>query len=122
MTVGRHSLEEALERANIVVRDFTKSVVLHLQPGGVLKVKGKAPDIGEAREELPAEIDGEPLRVAFNVSYLLEGIKALRDDVVELSFNGSHGQMRMARPGEESFLYVLMPITLSEEESDDADD
>lgn len=122
MTVGRHSLEEALERANVVVRDFTKSVVLHLQPGGVLKVKGKAPDIGEAREELPAEIDGEPLRVAFNVSYLLEGIKALHDDVVELSFNGSHGQMRMTRPGEESFLYVLMPITLSEEESDDVDD
>ncbi|WP_274374992.1 hypothetical protein [Aminithiophilus ramosus] len=70
---------------------------------------------------MAADIDGEPLRVAFNISFLLEGIKALRDDVIELSFNGSHGQMRMSRPGEESFLYVLMPITLSEEESDAID-
>lgn len=121
MTVGRASLEEALERANIVVRDFTKSIVFQLTPGGSLHVRGKAPDIGEAREELAADIDGEPLRVAFNISFLLEGIKALRDDVIELSFNGSHGQMRMSRPGEESFLYVLMPITLSEEESDAID-
>jgi len=119
MMVGRNSLEEALERANVVVRDFTKSVILQLTPGGSLKIRGQAPDIGEAREELAADIDGEPLRVAFNISYLLDGIRALRDEVVELSFNGSHGQMRMSRPGEESFLYVLMPITLSEEESDD---
>lgn len=119
MMVGRSSLEEALERANVVVRDFTKSVILQLTPGGSLRIRGQAPDIGEAREELAADIDGEPLRVAFNISYLLDGIRALRDEVVELSFNGSHGQMRMSRPGEESFLYVLMPITLSEEESDD---
>ncbi len=119
MMVGRSSLEEALERANVVVRDFTKSVILQLTPGGSLRIRGQAPDIGEAREELAADIDGEPLRVAFNISYLLDGIRALRDGVVELSFNGSHGQMRMSRPGEESFLYVLMPITLSEEESDD---
>ena len=123
MTVGRNSLEDALERANIVVRDFTKSIILQLTPGGPLLVMGHAPDIGEAREELAADIDGEPLRVAFNVSFLLDGIRALRDDVVEFSFNGSHGQMRMSRPGEESFLYVLMPTTLSkEEEKEESDD
>ena len=48
--------------------------------------------------------------------YLLDGLKALHAEVVEMGFNGPHGQMTMTRPGEETFVYVLMPITLPETE------
>lgn len=116
ITVGRAELIEVLERTDVVVRDFSKMVVLNLEPGGNLYVSGKAPNIGEANETVIADIDGEPLRIAFNVRYLLDGLKALHAEVVEMGFNGPHGQMTMTRPGEETFVYVLMPITLPETE------
>lgn len=117
MTIDREVFIESLERAEVIVRDFSRMVVFILSPGGVLKIQAKAPEVGEAFEEIPGECDGEPLRIAFNVKYLLEGLRALHGAVAHLSFNGSTGQMTLSRPGEDSFIYVLMPITLPEEDS-----
>ena len=117
LTIDRDLFIEALERAEVVVRDFSRMVVLELTPAGNLKMRAKAPEVGEAFEEIPGDCDGEPIRIAFNVKYLLEGLKALHGTVAHLSFNGPNGQMTLSRPREDSFLYVLMPITLPEEES-----
>ncbi|MDT8284011.1 MAG: DNA polymerase III subunit beta [Thermovirgaceae bacterium] len=116
-SVDRERFIEALERAEVVVRDFSRMVVLILSPGGVLKIQAKAPEVGEAFEEISGECDGEPLKIAFNVKYLLEGLRALHGTVAHLSFNGPNGQMTLSRPREDSFMYVLMPITLPEEDS-----
>lgn len=117
MTIDRELFIEALERAEVIVRDFSRMVVFILSPGGVLKMQAKAPEVGEAFEEISGECDGEPLKIAFNVKYLLEGLKALHGAVAHLSFNGATGQMTLSRPREDSFIYVLMPITLPEEDS-----
>jgi DNA polymerase-3 subunit beta len=116
MTIDRMAFVSALERAEVVVRDFSRMVVLNLAPGGSLKISARAPEVGEAAEELEGDIDGESLRIAFNARYLLEGLKALHGSLAHLCFNGPNGQMSLSRPGEENFLYVLMPITLPEEE------
>ncbi|HRW86975.1 MAG TPA: DNA polymerase III subunit beta [Thermovirgaceae bacterium] len=117
LTIDRELFIEALERVEVVVRDFSRMVVFMLSPGGTLKMQAKAPEVGEAFEEIPGDCDGEPLKIAFNVRYLLEGLKALHGTVAHLSFNGPNGQMTLSRPREDSFMYVLMPITLPEEEN-----
>ncbi len=117
MTIDRDLFIAALERAEVVVRDFSRMVVLMISPGGILKIQAKAPEVGEASEEMAGECDGEPLKIAFNVKYLLEGLRALHGSVAHLSFNGATGQMTLSRPREDSFMYVLMPITLPEEDS-----
>ena len=50
-------------------------VIFKLSPNGDLRMMGRAPEIGEAEEILDAQIDGEPLLIAFNVAYLLDGLK-----------------------------------------------
>ncbi len=116
MVVDRNQFIEALERAEIIVRDYSRMVIFNFSPGGAVQVESRAPEIGEAVEDVAAEVDGESLRVAFNVKYLLEGLKALHGNVAYLTFNGPNGQMLLSKPNEDSFMYVLMPITLPEEE------
>jgi len=116
MTIDRMAFVSALERAEVVVRDFSRMVVMNLAPGGNLNISARAPEVGTAAEELDADIDGESLRIAFNARYLMEGLKALHGSLAHLCFNGPNGQMSLSRPGEENFLYVLMPITLPDEE------
>jgi DNA polymerase-3 subunit beta len=121
MVVDRNQFIESLERAEIIVRDYSKMVIFNLSPGGALQVESHAPEIGEAFEDVAAEVDGEPLRVAFNVKYFLEGLRALHGNVAHLTFNGPNGQMLLSRPKEDSFMYVLMPITLPEKEESTPD-
>lgn len=112
MRVEPRSFLQALDRINVVVRDMGRMVVLTLSPGAAMQLSGRAPEIGEANESVDAVISGEPLKIAFNVGYLIEGVKAFRSDEIMLSFNGPEGQMTITRPGSNDFIYMLMPIKL----------
>jgi DNA polymerase-3 subunit beta len=114
MDIDRHELIAALERVDVIVRDFSHMVLIRLSPEGDLLLTGKAPETGAVQEVLDAKIEGESLTVAFNVSFLIEGLKALYGDRVFISFNGPDGQMTMLRPGEKDFLYMAMPIKINE--------
>ncbi len=122
LEVDRSQFISALERVDVVVRDSTRMVVLILSPGGDLLLWGRAPDVGEAREVIDGMIKGEPLKVAFNVNYMIDGLKAFHGDSVSLSFNGQEGQMMMLRPNESDFLYMLMPMKLKSSDLDGLED
>lgn len=114
MIIERQPFLEALDRINVVVGDDSRVVRLTLSPGAELDLCGRAPEIGEANESVDANVSGEPLKVAFNVGYLISGIKAFRENEVSLAFNGAEGQMVITRPGGTDFIYMLMPIKMKE--------
>ena len=116
LEIDRTALTDALERVDIIVRDYTRMVVFRLSPEGDLILQGKAPETGAVEEILEGKIEGEPLTVAYNVGYLLEGLKALYGENVLMSFNGTEGHLSMLRPDEKNFLYMLMPIKLKKED------
>jgi len=117
MTIDRGGLEGALDRASVMVRNYGWMVILDLEPGGELVVRGVAPDVGEAVEALDADIGGEKLRIIFNVRYFLDGLQVLGSDKAFITFCGPSGQINLLRPGDDAFRYLLMPITLQEGEA-----
>ncbi len=46
---------------------------------GELTVSAQTPDIGEARESLPVNFQGEPLEIGFNPEFLRDGLDAIED-------------------------------------------
>ncbi|WP_051407371.1 DNA polymerase III subunit beta [Nocardia sp. CNY236] len=74
---------------------------------------------GKAEETIACEFDGEPLTVAFNPRYLLEGLAAIHAESVEIALNGPTRAARLRtahhRPDEQlrdGLSYVLMPVRL----------
>lgn len=114
--MDRGELISALERVDVIVRDYNRMVVLEMNPESNLVMKGKAPDFGNAMEEVAAEISGDKLRVAINSKFFMEALKVLRDQNVRLAFNGSAGHMAVRRSTDDSFLCLIAPINISEEE------
>lgn len=122
MVVKRDELLSALDRIDVIVRSHTRLVVMHLSPGGQLKLTGKAPELGTATEILDASIDGEPLKAGFNVGFLQDGLKSLGIDSIKMNLNGEAGQMTLRREGTDDFLYMLMPVRITEQDMIDPDD
>ena len=116
MVADRLSLVNALDRIDVVVRDFTRVVVMKLSPSGSLRLSGKSPNVGTGMELVDANITGEPLTVGFNLSYLQDGLKAFRDSDIQLSFDGSSGQVTVTAPNRDNYLYMTMPVKISEED------
>jgi hypothetical protein len=129
MLVKREELLSALDRIDIIVRSHTRVVVMHLSPGGQLKLTGKAPEFGTVVEVLDADIEGDPLKAGFNVGFLQDGLKSIKSAVggaggenVSMNLNGEAGQMTLCRDKSEDFLYMLMPVRITEQDMIDPEE
>ena len=80
---------------------------------GELTVAAETPDVGDARETMPAAFEGEELEIGFNPEFLKEGIESLGGDEVLLRL------ISPLRPGllepveGDDFRYLVMPIRLN---------
>jgi len=80
---------------------------------GELTVAAETPDVGDARETMPASFEGEELEIGFNPEFLKEGIESVAGEEVLLRL------ISPLRPGllqpveNEDFRYLVMPIRLN---------
>ena len=79
----RQPLQDALKRTSLLSADKGQGVRLELAPG-TLSLSSNNPDLGEAREDLDVEFDGEPLKIGFNFRYLLDILSTVHDEQIEL--------------------------------------
>ena len=80
---------------------------------GELKVAAETPDIGDASESLPAPYNGEPLEIAFNPQFLIEGIESVDSDEIAIQISSPLRPGLLRPVGSEDFSYLVMPIRLN---------
>ncbi len=78
---------------------------------GSIDVQANSKDIGEAKEPVVADYDGEEFAIAFNPEFLMAPLKNLSEESVYLDLidGMSPGVIRI----DGSFLYVIMPMRVS---------
>ncbi len=111
--LGRARLLETLRRVSLLSSDKSHAVKLELAPG-LLKVLSQNPDLGEAKEEVPVEYAGEPLKIGFNARYLTEVLAVLQsaDVQLELADDLSPGVLRGTEDKDAGFTAVVMPMRI----------
>jgi DNA polymerase-3 subunit beta len=110
--VGKESLLGALRRVRLLVRDNTTPVRLSMRQGGVdLSVVSQ--EVGEASETVDGDFTGEDLVIAFNPSYLIDGVEAVADDevIIETADPSRPATVRAAE--RDDYRYLLMPVRVS---------
>ena len=110
--VGKDSLLDALRRVRLLVRDNTTPVRLAMRPGGVdLTVVSQ--EVGDASETVDADFDGTELTIAFNPTYLIDGVEAVSGDEVVLETVDATKPATVRAAEETNFRYLLMPVRVS---------
>jgi len=113
--MGREALASALRRMIIVAqeKDSPHLVRMEFDPDR-LTLSANTPDLGSAREEIPALLDGEPLTIAFNGKFVLDCLSVMDSEEVQLDLQ-DESHSAVLRPLEDSsFDYVCMPVRLRE--------
>jgi DNA polymerase III subunit beta len=111
--IGRGRFLETLRRISLLSTDKAHAVKLELSPGK-LEVRSQNPDLGEAKEEVPVEYAGEPLKIGFNARYLIDvlGVVKSGDVVFELADDLSPGVLKGADDADQGFTAVVMPMRI----------
>lgn len=110
--VGKDSLLDALRRVRLLVRDNTTPVRLSMRSGGVdLTVVSQ--EVGDASETVDADFDGEELTIAFNPTYLIDGVEAVNGDEVLLETVDATKPATVRAAERTDYRYLLMPVRVS---------
>jgi DNA polymerase-3 subunit beta len=110
--VDKAALIESVKRVALVAERNT-AVQLKFEDG-VLTLDAGSGDEAQASESIEAEITGDGLTTGFNPAYLLDGLTAIDEAVVELAFTQASKPVVISGSAEEDpgFKYLLMPRRL----------
>jgi DNA polymerase-3 subunit beta len=126
-TVGVAELSEAIKRVALVA-DRGAQIRMEFSEGA-LRLAAGADDVGRAEEDLPVDFAGEPLTIAFNPTYLTDGLSSLHTERVSFGFT-TPSRPAVLRPAPEAdadnspsgagpfpamqsdYVYLLMPVRL----------
>jgi DNA polymerase III subunit beta len=110
--LGKESLLGALRRVRLLVRDNTTPVRLSMRTGGVdLSVVSQ--EVGDASETVDGDFTGEDLVIAFNPSYLIDGVEAVLGDEVVVETDDPSRPATVRAAEHDDFRYLLMPVRVS---------
>ena len=80
---------------------------------GELVVSAETPDLGDAREGMPASFKGEALEIGFNPEFVRDGLESVDDDEVVVKLISPRRPGLLEPAGAEDFSYLVMPIRLN---------
>lgn len=114
--VSTAALTESVKRVALVAE---RSAPIRLSfAGGEVVLEAATGEEAHAIEVLPVAYAGDPIRIAFNAHYLLEGLAALDTDTARLSFTTTaRPALITGKPGpdaaSDNYRYLLMSIRLT---------
>lgn len=111
ITLGRLPLLASLQRTAILTSEKFKGVRLNIEPG-TLRVASNNAEQEEAVDELDIDYGGEPIEIGFNVTYLIDALANMDQDMVKIELADSNSSALLTIPDDAAFKYVVMPMRI----------
>lgn len=113
VTLDRRQLLSALERIAVLADQKNNIVKFSIDSDRQeLALSVNAQDVGSGRELLSAQISGESLDIAFNIKYLMEGIKAIGTYDLQMQLNAALSPVILTPLGGLKMTYLIMPVQI----------
>lgn len=109
--LGRDSFLEALRRVAIVATDRNHTVRFTFEPDR-LTLSAENVDLGDAREEMSIELEGDRLSTGFNIKYFQDLLAATNGDRLVLEMGEVLDPCIVRLPGRDDCLFIVMPMRL----------
>jgi DNA polymerase-3 subunit beta len=111
VTLGRAPLLASLQRTAILTSEKFKGVRLNLEPG-TLRVASNNAEQEEAVDELDIDYGGDAIEIGFNVTYLIDALANMDQDMVKMELADSNSSALITIPENNKFKYVVMPMRI----------
>ena len=97
-----------IERASLIITERLKNP-LRITFDGNITVRCQTA-LGKVVDELPAEIEGEPVEIGFNNRYLLDALRNSRCDKLAFEISGPLSPVKVLPVDGGDFLFLVLPV------------
>ncbi len=109
--LGRAALLSTLQRTAILTSEKFKGVRLNIDPG-TLRVAANNAEQEEAIDELDIDYSGDSIEVGFNVTYLIDALANMSQEMVKIELSDGNSSALLTIPEVDHFKYVVMPMRI----------
>ncbi|ABX07931.1 DNA polymerase III, beta chain [Prochlorococcus marinus str. MIT 9211] len=104
----------ALERIAVLADQHNNVIKISKEPSSdLVKITADAQDVGSGVESIPVKFNGDNFQIAFNVRYLLEGLRVFEEDKICLRCNlPTTPAILSSIDDQNTFIYLVMPIQI----------
>ena len=112
--VNKRFFQDSLERASLLAKEEKANLIrLSVNDEEILITSNS--EIGSVNEVIKATSNGENLNIAFNSRYILEGIKIIDAEEIEINFMGSLNPCIIKPVDDENYTYLVLPVRLAQD-------
>ncbi len=113
ITLERKRLLSSLDLVSVLADQQNNVIKFSIdQEEQQLSLSVDAKEVGSAKESIAAQITGDSIDIAFNVKYLMDGLKAFRGNEIQMQLNEAAQPVIFTPLGELKMTYLVMPVQL----------
>lgn len=113
MTSDRKRLISALELVSVLYNQKNNLVKFSLDSiNQEVTLSVEAKELGSAKESLLSQITGDSIDVGFNGKYLMEGLKIIDTNDVQMQLNENNKPIIFSPLGGPKMIYLVMPVQI----------
>jgi len=113
VTLERKQLLNSLELVAVLADQQNNVVKFSIDDENQqLSLSVDAKEVGSATESISAQITGESIDIAFNVKYLMDGLKAFKGNEIQMQLNEASQPIIFTPLGGLKMTYLVMPVQL----------
>ena len=84
---------------------------VNIEPG-TLRIASSNAEQEEAKEELEIDYAGDSIEIGFNVTYLIDALLNMGQDMVKMELQDNNSSALITIPEQPGFKYVVMPMRI----------
>lgn len=112
VVVSKNELLNSLKRILVIAKKGSDAVKFDIAEGKMI-LSTKSPEAGEAIEEIEVQKEGEDLTIAFNPKFIVDALRKIDTEEVEMNFVDPTSPLQMNPLDVEGYIYIVMPIRLA---------
>lgn len=114
LPVGTRELINSVERMSLLTSEKIKSPIRFLVSDNKIKLSCSTA-MGKATDVINSTVAGPDVEIGFNNRYVLDALRNTDTDIVKLQLNGPLTPMKIIPTQGDSFLFLIVPMRLSNE-------
>lgn len=109
--VNRNAFLSSLKKVSMMANEKSKAVLLNLSKGK-MEITSNNPELGEAKDEIEVDYQGQEFKIGFNARYIQEVLSSMQQEEVDFELNDQLSPGLMRPHNDQSYTCVVMPMRI----------
>lgn len=111
LSVKQNDFFRAIDRASLLTNEADKNTIKLESNKNIAIISSTIPEIGNVKEQIPVSNNSnEEIKIAFSSKYMMEAIRTLDAEEIELLFNGEIKPIIIRNKEDNSMIQLILPI------------